>query len=331
MTKEKTNNIEIDLGQFFKSLVKGLEWLLRVILSAFVFYRKKWILFAILFLGGIGVGYVLEKIFSLNDRYKQEIVLAPVNDTKSYLYDFVESLELKFRDKEFLKKIELDSTDIKYLKKIELEPIKETTDILDALQNKYKGQNFFKHFMENYSDESLKGRKYKAFYRHHKLRFIFKQKSSNNSKISKQLLGYLSSNVYFNKELSLMITQKEKNLERNKKTLVFVEDYLDKLSKNPINEEKEIIVIGEESKIPTITSLLGKKENLMDKITEQERFLELNTKLFDIVESSNVVRFPKRIHKRIIIWFPLSLCFLVSLIFLWKEYSIKLEDFINKK
>jgi len=329
MSEGKTNNIEIDMGQFFKTLLKGFKGVLKILVAAFLFYKKKWLLFSILFIIGAVGGYFLEKAFDLNKRYKQEIVLAPNYNTSPYIYGFIESLDTKFKDKPFLKKIALDSIDLLHLKKITLKPIVESTDILDELQLKYNGQNFFKHFMENYSDEAYTEGKYKNFYKHHMLTLVFTNKSANNGNVSKQLLNYLSSNEYYNKTLSLTLKQTQSNLDRNKETLAFVEEYLDKLSKKPFNEDKEIIVVGEESKIPTIASLLDKKENLQNKISFQERVLSLNTKLFDVVEQSSVVRFPIAIYKRAIVLAPILLCVLVSIIFLLKYSSGRIEEFIN--
>ncbi|WP_299212965.1 hypothetical protein [uncultured Aquimarina sp.] len=329
MSEEKTNNIEIDLGQFFKSIIKGFKSLLKLLIKALLFYKKKWVLFSILFVAGAIGGYFLEKAFALNKRHKQEIILEPKYDTTSYIYEFVDNLNIKFKDKLFLKEIDLDSTDIKYLKKITLEPIIQSKDVLDELQRTYKGQNFFNQFMDGYEDEALNSEKYKSFFKNHKLTLIFKGGNENNAKVSKQLLGFISSNEYYNKELSLTLKQTKSNLEKNKETLVFVEEYLKKLSKKPFNQNKEIIVVGGDSEIPTIASLLDRKESLMRIISFQEKLLELDTKLFDIIEYGNVVRHPVGIHKRIIVLLPVLLCFFVSIIFLFKNSTGKLENFIN--
>ncbi|WP_298542712.1 hypothetical protein [uncultured Aquimarina sp.] len=326
---EKTNNIEIDLGQFFKSIIKGFKGLLKLLIKALLFYKKKWILFSILFVTGAIGGYFLEKTFELNKRHKQEIILEPKYDTTSYIYEFVDNLNIKFKDKLFLKEIELDSTDIKELKKISLEPIIQSKDVLDELQRTYKGQNFFNQFMDGYEDEALNSEKYKSFFKHHKLTLVFNGENKNNAKVSKQLLGYVGSNEYFSNELFLTLKQTKSNLDKNKETLVFVEEYLNKLSKNPFNQDKEVIVIGGESEIPTVASLLDKKESLMRTISFQERIVELDTKLFDIVEYSNVVPYPIGIHKRLILLLPVLLCLFVSIIFLFKNSTGKLESFIN--
>ncbi|WP_108802653.1 hypothetical protein [Aquimarina sp. Aq107] len=329
MTQEKTNNIEIDLGQFFRSLVKGLKGLLKLLIKALLFYKKKWILFLILFiLGGVG-GYFIEEALVLNKRHKQEIILAPKYSTIPYIYDFVENLHIKFKDTLFLKEMDLDSSEIKDLKKIVIEPIIESKDVLDKLQIIYKGQNYFNKFMDGYEDEVLKSEKYKSFFKNHKLTLVFKKENKNNAKISKQLLSFIRGNQYYTKELSLIQKQTKSDLEKNKNTLVFIEDYLDKLNKKPIAQTNEMIVVGDESKIPTITSLIDKKASLLETINDQEKILELDTQLVDVVDYGNVVRDPVAIHKRLIFLLPILLCVLVSFIFLIKNSSRKLENFIN--
>ncbi|SEK78121.1 hypothetical protein SAMN04487910_1102 [Aquimarina amphilecti] len=329
MTQEKTNNIEIDLGQFFKSIIKGLKGLLKLLIKALLFYKKKWVLFLILLVLGAVGGYFIEKTLVLNKRHKQEIILAPKYSTIPYIYDFVKNLNIKFKDKLFLKEIDLHSSDLKYLKKVTIEPIIESKDVIDKLQIIYPGQNYFNKFMEGYENEALKSGKYKSFYKNHKLTLVFKNENKNNTKISRQLLSFISKNEYYIKELSLIQKQTKSNLEKNKKTLIFIEDYLDRLNKNPISESKDVIVLGDESKIPTIASLIDKKAFLLGTINDQEKTLELDTNLVDVIDYGNIVRDALGIHKRLIVLLPVFLCFFVSFVFLIKNSSKKLENFIN--
>ncbi|WP_299315607.1 hypothetical protein [uncultured Aquimarina sp.] len=313
--QENIDDEIIDIKSIFNLISIGFKNFLKLFVSIILFYKKKVILFSILFVLGIVIGYFLDDKLKNSKIFYQEIIIEPKYDTNNYIYDFIESLEYKLTDKSFSGKLQIDSSQISNLKQITLKPIIQVTDVLDNLKFKYGNQEFFQNILENYNEKTLEGSKYRNFYRFHKLKLYFKKESSNNEKLSKGILSYIDTNQYYNKSLDLNIKQTKFSLEKNKETLIYIEEYLDKLNKNPVNQQKEITVYAEESEISTISSLLKRKNDLITIINEQERILTLDKDLFDIIEYGDITSEPVGVHKRLVILLPLFLCLVSSLLF----------------
>ncbi|KAA1244317.1 hypothetical protein [Aquimarina sp. RZ0] len=329
MSQGNSNNEEIDLGQIFNVIKNFFRSVLKSIASIVLFYKKKWILFTtICIIGGI-LGYFLDKKLNLDKEFVQEIILEPKKDTGEYIYGFLENMESRLGSESFLKKLKLDSTQVLNLKQITLEPILQYSDVLDYFKNVY-GEKDAHHIIDELDPELLESKKYRKFYKYHKLTIYFKNAIPDNNNIVKAFLDYISSNAYYDKILTFEINQVKLDLQKNKETLVFVDEYLDKLSKNPIHQEKEIVVYAEASEIPTISSLLEKKNELMHIINRQEKFLILDKNLFEIVEYGNIISQKAVIYKRMIILLPILICIFISMFFFLKNSIKRMDDFIRE-
>ncbi|MHA7059225.1 hypothetical protein ACWGOQ_0018505 [Aquimarina sp. M1] len=319
----------IDIKPLFNAIKGVFKGLLKALVAIVLFYKRNLILFLVLgILGAIG-GYFLDKKLEITKTFSQEIILEPKYGTNNYIYDFVEGLEKNLKNGAFLRKLQIDSVQVSNIKKIELEPVIQATDVLDGLHLKYGDQDFFHHIIDEYDEETLEDEKYRNFYKYHRLQLYFNSESSDEKAVSKALLSYIQSNEHYSKQLSLKLKQTKYNLEKNRETLVYVEEYLDKLNKSQSNQEKEIIVYAEESEIPTISSLLKRKDDLLNVINQQEKILTLDKELFEVIEYGNIISQSVRIHKRFIILLPLILFALTSLIFLFINISRKINSFIK--
>jgi len=159
--------------------------------------------------------------------------------------------------------------------------------------------------------------------------YIIKKKSTKNNKVSKALLEYIKSNSHYTNLLSLELKQTKSNLEKHKETLIFIEEYLSKLNGQSITKEKDIVVLGNESEIPTISSLLKRKEELLNTINREEKSLTLDKELFDVVEFGNVISKNVSVHKRLTILMPIILCLCLSLFFLLFNISKRIKNYIT--
>ncbi|MFD2563546.1 hypothetical protein [Aquimarina rubra] len=334
MNQEQPNpynddNEIIDVKPFFNAIKEGFKGILKTLVAIVLFYKKNIALFAVLLiLGAIG-GYFLDKKLKITKIFSQEIIIEPKYETNKYIYDFIDGLAKNLNDKAFLEKLQIDSSQVSEIKEITLEPIIQATDVLDGLHVKYGDQDYFHHIIEEYDEKTLEDDKYRDFYKYHRLKFDFNSESSDNKEVSKALLSYIASNEYYNKQLSLQLKQTKRNLEKNKETLLYVEEYLDKLNKNQGKQNKEIVVYAEESEIPTISSLLKRKNDLLNAINQQERTLTLDKELFEVVEYGNIIPQPVGVHKRLLLLLPLILCVGVSMIFLLLNISRRINSFIK--
>ncbi len=326
-TKEKAD--EVNLSYISKSIERRFKNLLKIGISVFLFYKRKWLLFLVLLIIGAITGYFLDSGLGFSKKYTQEIIIEPKYDTKEYIYDVVTSLKTKIKDSQFLEKIKLDSNSVKNLLQVEIAPIIRATDVLDNLHEKYGDKEYFYRIIESYDAQTLEDIRYQNFYKYHRLVFHFRDKDSENEIISMNILSYIRSNEYYQKILTQTIKQTEINLKKNKKTVEYIDAYLDKLTKLPLENDDELIVVGKESEIPTVSTLLTRKQNLLNTISTQEDELILNDELFDIVEKGDIFLSKITLFQKMKILIPIILFLAVSIIFLFKELPSRLERYIN--
>jgi hypothetical protein len=110
---------EIDLSQIGKSISKAFQNVINKCFDLLFFIQKKIIIIAILFVLGVGLGIYLDK----KPNYTTDIVVVPNFGSNEYLYDKVNliSLKLKERDVAFFKTIGISN--IKDFNSIEIQPI----------------------------------------------------------------------------------------------------------------------------------------------------------------------------------------------------------------
>ena len=89
---------EMDLGQVFSLIGKGLTNLFKSFLRLFVYVRSNILLLAILAIVGLAIGYGMTKIIS--EKLKTEVIVSPNLESKHYLYDAVAEINGKIRSKD---------------------------------------------------------------------------------------------------------------------------------------------------------------------------------------------------------------------------------------
>ncbi|WP_299434164.1 hypothetical protein [uncultured Aquimarina sp.] len=320
---------EVNLSYIVRNIVKAFKSVLKIFVSIFLFYKKKWILFVgLLIIGAVG-GYFLESKGNYGKRYTQEIIIEPKYDSQEYIYDLVDNLNIKLRDSIFLQKANIDSASIAYFKNAKIEPIIRATDVLKKLHLEYGDKEYFHHIIEQYDAQTLEDERYKNFYKYHRLIFNFKMKNAENTKISENILSYIRSNDYYDKALSWRLKKTKEELDYNKSTVAYIEKYLERLLNNPLEKEDKFIVVGKEEEIPTIASLLARKQSLLNIIRRQEEILTLDNELFSIVEKGDVIFYQAGLLQRMLVRVPILLVFLVSLLFILKQLPSKLIEYIN--
>jgi len=324
---QENQSEEIDLMQLFGMIKEFFRKFLKLIVSVVSFYKKKFILFLILGLIGLGLGFFMDQYQDKKDNYAQEVIIEPKYDSVEYIYDFVEDLEDNFKDDRFVKSLGLDMAQVENVKKIILEPVIKPEDVLRELQSRYGDKE---SFIETYNEKLLKEKKYRNFYKKHKLTMYFKNRSDDNLKITNTILEYFKSNDYYKELVSLRLKQIKTSVDQNKKSLRFINEYLDNLSKNPAQEDDKF-VFATESETPTISSLLKRKEVLMQTINRDERLLVFDKEVFGIVSYSGIVSKRKILLRRMIFMLPLMLVGLVSTFYFFGYLSKSINEFVDEE
>jgi len=94
---------EIDLSQIGKSISKGFQKVINNCFDLLFFIQKKFLIVFVLLVIGGGLGFYLDK----EPNYTNDIVVFPNFGSNEYLYDKINliSLKLKEKDKAFFTKI----------------------------------------------------------------------------------------------------------------------------------------------------------------------------------------------------------------------------------
>ncbi len=332
MSNENYND-EIDLNQLLKIIRRGSKSFLKSIVAVVLFYRKKWILFTILLVLGVGIGFFIDYYKQSSDEYLQEIIIEPKYNSTKYIYDFIWQFEDNIEDEEFLKKLKIDLKSIDNLKEIVINPVVKGTDVLDNLQERYENREFFKDLMNAYDDDLIEDERFRNFYKHHRLTFSFKNKKDENTKITAAVIQYLTSNEYYIKKSDFTLQQTKSSLEQNKVTLKFVNEYLDNLSKTPPKTETGVVVMqnNKDTPVMTVASLLQQKESLMEIINEQERIVTLDQDVLAIVDYGDIISVKKKLVSRKLFIIPLLFCGLVSFWYFVIYLSRSITSFIKEE
>ncbi len=320
---QANQNEEIDLMQLFEMIKEFFRNVLRLLVDAVLFIKRKIILFLILGLLGGGLGYFMDQYKDKKNNFVQEVIIEPKYDSVEYIYNFVEDLQDNFKDDEYVVKFGLDVEQVKNIKSISLTPIIKPEEILVRLQDN-------KSFTEDYDENLLKEKKYRNLYKQHKLTVLFNSGDKMNSKMTDVILKRMKSNEYFKNIVSLELQQTQTEIEQNKKTLAFINDYLANLSQNPKSNEGKI-VFASESETPTIASLIKRKEELINKISSQEKLLELDREVYTVVQNSGIIAKRKILARRMLFTTPLIFVG-IMIVFYFLRFVLKaIVNFVNQQ
>ncbi|MEW7279405.1 hypothetical protein ABW636_12495 [Aquimarina sp. 2201CG1-2-11] len=332
MSNENSNE-EIDLMQVFGLVKNVFRKFLKGVISLISFFIKKAILLIILVVVGAFSGYFIDQNRGITDGYVHEVIIEPKYGSIKYIYDFIKELDENFKEGFFFKKAQIEWKDINNLVEVRIEPMIKGNDVLDYVERHYDKKEFFEDVMEAYEEGELEDSKFKDFYRHHKLIFVFRNTSEGTTKIIDKTVKYLKSNSYYRSKIDLVIAQNKINLERDKNTLNFVNEYLDNLGKNPTKEKNEVVLLANtKDDIPTVVaSLLQQKRTLIESITKLERAIKWDNEIMSIVDYGEIVSVKKRLIYRFIVILPIVLVGLALLVFLIIYGARAVLNFVNEE
>jgi hypothetical protein len=126
---------EIDLSQIGKSISKAFQNIINKFFDLLFFIQKKIIIVGLLFILGLGLGFYLDK----EPNYTNDIVVIPNFGSNDYLYEKVNLISLKLKEKDvaFFKSIGISN--IKDFNSIEIQPI---NGIYNFINSESQKENF---------------------------------------------------------------------------------------------------------------------------------------------------------------------------------------------
>ncbi len=325
-------NNEVYLKQIFNPIKIFFQWNIKLLYKSIQFLLKKAWLFGIIIVFGVIGGYFLDK--KAGDLIiTQEIRLEPNYSSISYVYDFIISINqsLKKENEENFKSIGLRPEWIKNIKSIKIEPVIAIENIFDYLHDKYEDRNF-QYTIQDFSEKQLTQDKFTYLYKHHVLKISFQKEKDYNKRITQSILNYMLYNPYFKDQIGLVIKQAKESLENNKKTLQFIDEYLEKVVEN-LGEKKdknEIRIVSDGAESMQLTGLLERKDAVINAIEYDETIIHLRNEVFSIMNDSDIVVTQKSLFSKKIFLLPFGLCIAVCLIFIFVFLYKETGNYVKK-
>lgn len=243
---------EIDLSQIGKSISKGFQKAVNRCFDLLFFIQKKFLIVFVLLIIGTGLGFYLDK----EPNYTNDIVVIPNFGSNEYLYDKIDliTLKLKEKDEAFFTKIGIKN--IKDFISIEIQPVNGIYDFINA--EEYKNNfDFIKLLAEDgdiekiLQDETTS----KNYYLHSiniKTATAFQKKD-----LIDPILNYLQQSEYFIKLQKIQLYNLEEKLAANKIIISQIDQIIISLNQNKFGSG---VLISENT---GLSDLIQKKDDLI--------------------------------------------------------------------
>jgi hypothetical protein len=244
---------EIDLSQIGKSISKVFQNIINKFFDLLFFIQKKIIIVAILFILGVGLGIYLDK----EPNYTTDIVVIPNFGSNEYLYDKVNLIALKLKEKDaaFFKAIGISN--IKDFNSIEIQPI---NGIYNFINSDSQKENFeFIKLMAEDGDiekiiqDNVTSKNYHLHGINIKTAIAYEKKD-----LIEPILNYLQQTDYFSKLQKVYQSNLVEKVAANKLLITQIDQLIVTLS-----QSKSVggVTISQNS---GLTELINKKDALLN-------------------------------------------------------------------
>lgn len=192
---QQNNTVEeIDLGYFFSQIGNFFKGIIRLCFMVFNFFKKYIIWIILLIIAGAVLGYFVGKDSS--PMYQNKVVVIPNFESADYLYDKVEEINLKRKQKDFVFIKQFTGGNWQRFLTIEIEPV---PDIYNFITGSRERIDVFRIMFENqelseFVEDVITSRQYK----YHKLNFFIGGAQGSDA-IIQNVLDYLNDNEHYKK------------------------------------------------------------------------------------------------------------------------------------
>jgi hypothetical protein len=244
---------EIDVSQIGKSISKGFQKAINKCFDLLFFMQKKLLIVFVLLVVGGGLGFYLDK----EPNYTNDIVVIPNFGSNDYLYNKINliSLKLKEKDQAFFTKIGIKN--IKDFISIDIQPVNGIYNFINSESQKNNFE-FIKLLTENGDVEKIMQDQTtsKNYYLHGiniKTAIAYQQKD-----LIDPLLKYLQQSDYFIKLQKIQLNNLEEKLVANKSIISQIDQIVLSLNQNKTGVGVSI------SENTGLSDLIQKKDNLIN-------------------------------------------------------------------
>lgn len=257
---------EIDLGFLWQQLMQFLDGVVLLTFKSFRFFIKNIIVFILLLVVGIGIGYFLDH--KKTEHYKHEVILTPNFESNSYLYEKVKNIDRKV------------SQDILL---VEVTPIVDLFNFLSSAPENLKMAEFMS---ENNVGISVykPGNQTEKIYKYHLLTIHTKKEDSDGS-IVRNFLEELNKEKYFLERQKIEQENTSREIKESLTSIQNINAVFERFG-NPSSTSKSDLNIEMH---PEINGLLYSKQLLLTKLNKLKTSQIEQTKIFyDVSILSNI-------------------------------------------
>ena len=317
---------EIDMGQLFQMIGKGFSSLFKRFLRLFIYLKRNIVKIGILVLIGLAIGYGLNQI--VTKRLKSEVIVKPNLESKSYLYSVVEEIQtnVKAKDTSFFKEMGVTLEDLKGFE-VSIEPV----------EKNYKATNIdddvkYLEMLEKFRNDDLitnvvKTEILNRSNLNHKITFYYKD-AVIGRKLSKNLIGYINSNEYFNELVAINRANAEERIIQDQNLIQqidhLVRQFSDKMAESRPGGEGRIVLDNEDQL--DITGLLNLKNNLIRDVERKKLELQGQKEAIRVINFGKTQEVQKSFLGKNIVLTPSVLLLLFFLIDFMKYLNRKSKE-----
>lgn len=243
---------EIDLSQIGKSISKAFQNVINKCFDLLFFIQKKIIIVAALFILGVGLGFYLDK----NSSYNHEIVVIPNFGSNDYLYEKIDLISAKLKEKDARFFASIGVSNIEDFVSIEIKPVNGVYNFINSESQKSNFE-FIKLLAEDGDiDKIIKDDLTSRNYYLHAIN-IKTSKAFNKNDLAEPILKYLQQTDYFIKLQKVYQTNLVEKMEANKLLITQIDQLIVTLS-----QSKSVggVTISQNS---GLTELINKKDALL--------------------------------------------------------------------
>ena len=269
-----SDNQEIDLSQISKKIGQGFQNIGALIFNCIQFFFKNAIIIVLLFIVGIGLGYLLD---DGQKSYNHEIIVIPNFGSTDHLYGKIELINSKIKEGDTVYLKDLGLKYPKNISKIEIEPI---IDPYNFVRDREQNFELLKLMAEDGSmDKVLKDKVTSRNYTFHRIFFSTKGKASTANTIA-PLLASFNENEYFKVIQKKVIENVESKIQSNEQTLAQINEILKTFSDEASKSSKSssLVYYNENTQL---NEVLTTKYNLTS---------EQGTRRIELVNYENVIK-----------------------------------------
>ncbi|WP_422082738.1 hypothetical protein [Ulvibacterium sp.] len=306
---------EIDLGQLFQMIQRGLERIFRSFLRLFLYLKKNALILIGLAVLGAAIGFGLNQIVS--KKMKTEVIVKPNLESKNYLYDVVDEIQanIEAKDTSFFRSLGISFERLKRFE-VEIEPVEgkqggknleDQMKFLETLQN-FENTSIISDVVrtEILNNSSL----------NHRVSFFYKD-AAYGQECAKRLMDYINSNSYFEELIYISQENAKERIEKNEAVVKQLDDlisnYSEKLGErnSPVGDGR-LVLDGEERM--DIRGIFELKNSLIRDTEQKKLELKERTSTVSIINFGRPQQVQKPFFGKNIVLLP---TILIGIFFLW--------------